>query len=86
MENREDKMFSITIEKFNRYLSNSLHIYKEKQHFANLALMDVILQIVDEIATLSHCAGMIYKKENYEEYMNTVEELKKMLHEIVKEL
>lgn len=84
--NKEDKMFSNIIENHNRYLSNHFKTYKEYTKNAKIILIETINLLVDEIATLSHCAGMLYKKENYEEYINTVEELKKMLYEKLEEL
>ena len=86
MTNKEDKMFSNLIEDYNKRLSNGVKLYKEEIKKANRILTDTIIYLVDEITLLSHCAGMLYKKEKYEVYMNTIEELKKMLYEKLEEL
>lgn len=86
MANREEIFCDNIIEHFNKGLSNCVKSYKEETKKANRNLTNKIICIVNEIALLSHCAGMLYEKENYEVYINTVEELKKMLYEKLEEL
>lgn len=86
MANREDDIIKGLIEQYNRHLLNGVNIYKKETKNAKHILMDAIIYLVNEIATLSHCAGMIYKRKDYEVYFNTVEELKKMLYEKLEEL